>query len=177
MKKYTTYLVESILVIGIVIFIFCNYDLYEQSKLSDRPFDPNVWGTVSDWCLVIVTALTAIYLIKTFKAQQKNRLIELMPNFELVLENDRYMIRLSNATAFNIRVFYHVKEKQVAKSISVWHTYHNPVYAHSVPESNIGDNLKKYSTIFFEDGDENSYTQTIYHTEKVLIIHPPKIKQ
>ncbi|MCX2473550.1 hypothetical protein OQZ33_04315 [Pedobacter sp. MC2016-05] len=36
------------------------------------PFYSPVWGTVSDWTMVIVTTLTVIYLIKTFKAQSKS---------------------------------------------------------------------------------------------------------
>lgn len=34
-------------------------------------FNPNVWGTVSDWCMVIVTTITALYLYKTFKSQRE----------------------------------------------------------------------------------------------------------
>jgi len=33
------------------------------------PFEADVWGTVSDWALVIVTALTAIFIYRTFRAQ------------------------------------------------------------------------------------------------------------
>lgn len=34
------------------------------------PLEANVWGTVSDWMMVGVTAITAIYLVRTFKSQQ-----------------------------------------------------------------------------------------------------------
>lgn len=33
------------------------------------PFDSAVWGTVSDWTMVVVTFFTLLYLIKTFIAQ------------------------------------------------------------------------------------------------------------
>lgn len=33
-------------------------------------FNADVWGTVSDWIIVIVTSSTAIYLVKTFKSQK-----------------------------------------------------------------------------------------------------------
>lgn len=33
------------------------------------PFDPNIWGHVSEWLMVIVTSLTAFYLYKTLKSQ------------------------------------------------------------------------------------------------------------
>lgn len=34
-------------------------------------FDPNTWGTVADWLMVIVTMITAYYLYKTLKSQQE----------------------------------------------------------------------------------------------------------
>jgi hypothetical protein len=32
-------------------------------------FDPNVWGTVSDWTIAAITLITAYYLYKTLKSQ------------------------------------------------------------------------------------------------------------
>ena len=32
-------------------------------------FDPEIWGTVSDWCIVLVTTITAYYLYRTLKSQ------------------------------------------------------------------------------------------------------------
>ena len=173
MKKYITYLVESILGLGIVIFIYCNFDLYEKSKLSDRPFDPNVWGTFSDWCLVIVTTLTAIYLIKTFSAQQKIRKTELTPFFELYLKDDKYWIILKNGTAFNITSISETNQTPI-KAIPIWHTYYHPVYVHMPPTTNIGDKLEKKTIINFEDVTKNKYQQIIYQTEDILVIYPPK---
>jgi hypothetical protein len=40
------------------------------------PFSANVWGTVSDWIMVSVTTLTALFLIKTFKSQKKVQLMQ-----------------------------------------------------------------------------------------------------
>lgn len=39
-------------------------------------FDPNVWGTVSDWCMIVVTIMTAIYLYKTLQSQQEVQRIQ-----------------------------------------------------------------------------------------------------
>jgi hypothetical protein len=33
-------------------------------------FDANIWGTVSDWCMVAVTTTTAYYLYKTLQSQK-----------------------------------------------------------------------------------------------------------
>ncbi|HEY4323107.1 MAG TPA: hypothetical protein VGN20_03955 [Mucilaginibacter sp.] len=35
------------------------------------PFESDVWGTVSDWAMVIVTGITAIFIYRTFRAQLK----------------------------------------------------------------------------------------------------------
>lgn len=46
------------------------------------PFDPNVWGTVSDWFMVSVTVITAYYLCQTLNSQKnvqktQNKLFEI----------------------------------------------------------------------------------------------------
>ena len=38
---------------------------------SFGPFESDVWGTVSDWAMVIVTTLTAIFIYRTFREQLK----------------------------------------------------------------------------------------------------------
>ncbi|MBU7569984.1 MAG: hypothetical protein KAF41_04970 [Flavobacterium sp.] len=40
------------------------------------PFNSDVWGTVSDWTMVIMTGLTAYFLIKTFREQKRATDIE-----------------------------------------------------------------------------------------------------
>ncbi len=53
------------------------------------PFDASVWGTVSDWVMVSVTILTAIFLIRTFKSQKK---VQIMQQSITDIENERYRI-------------------------------------------------------------------------------------
>jgi len=49
------------------------------------PFDPAIWGTASDWIMIAVTFFTAIYLVKTFKSQEKiQELQEQLHNYESV---------------------------------------------------------------------------------------------
>lgn len=52
------------------------------------PFQVEIWGTVSDWILTIVTAITLILFYKTFKSQilVQNNQIEL-----LKIEIDRFL--------------------------------------------------------------------------------------
>lgn len=43
---------------------------YPRITMFDIPLKADLWGTVSDWTMVIVTGFTAYYLVKTFRAQQ-----------------------------------------------------------------------------------------------------------
>lgn len=67
-KKYE----NSALILNGLIMIACgailidklNYLITEDKKLS-----PEIWGTVSDWFMVLVTLVTAVFLYKTLKSQ------------------------------------------------------------------------------------------------------------
>lgn len=87
------------------------------------PFNAEVWGTVSDWAMVAVTALTAYFLVKTFSSQQKVQMlqqtmtdiekeryrVEYLPKFEIAAAN------VNNATdGKTIRSTVHFKLKLIA---------------------------------------------------------------
>ncbi|ERJ61318.1 hypothetical protein [Sphingobacterium paucimobilis] len=44
---------------------------YPESEYLKVPFKPEAWGNIADWAMVTITLITAIYLIKTFKSQNK----------------------------------------------------------------------------------------------------------
>ncbi|SKC06479.1 hypothetical protein SAMN05660841_03965 [Sphingobacterium nematocida] len=44
---------------------------FPESEYLKVPFTPDAWGNVADWTMVIITIITAIYLIKTFKSQRE----------------------------------------------------------------------------------------------------------
>lgn len=53
-----------------------------KENINMLQFDPEIWGTVSDWLMVAVTMLTAYYLYKTLKSQKEvqitqNKLFEI----------------------------------------------------------------------------------------------------
>lgn len=48
-------------------------------------FNPEIWGTVSDWVMIGVTVVTAVLLLETFRAQRKSN--------ELVMINHKRMIQ------------------------------------------------------------------------------------
>jgi len=53
------------------------------------PFAAEVWGTVSDWAMVAVTALTAYFLVKTFRSQQK---VQILQQDITDIEKERYRV-------------------------------------------------------------------------------------
>jgi len=97
-KKYSNHI---ICFAALFLVLFINF--YGTNDLFSFPFVAGVWGNVSDWCMVIVTILTAIYLVKTFSEQKKANDISLkiykrgiMPYFTVlrVQEEDRFYLEL-----------------------------------------------------------------------------------
>lgn len=77
-------------------------------------FNPLVWGTVSDWVVVLVTALTARYLWKTLQSQLKVQ--ELQGKITLI-ENDRY--RQEHVPKFKFKIIDHELTKD-SNGVSAW---------------------------------------------------------
>ncbi|PRD56746.1 hypothetical protein [Sphingobacterium gobiense] len=56
---------------------------YPEVGMFDVPFKADVWGTVSDWAIVLITILTARYLVKTFIEQKNINKASLLPIFKI----------------------------------------------------------------------------------------------
>ncbi len=61
------------------------------------PFQAGVWGNLSDWVMIVVTTITGIYLILTFRSQQLLKKVELLkyvdsikPDFNLEVTSRNY---------------------------------------------------------------------------------------
>ncbi len=59
-----------------------------NSDLFEYPFLSGVWGTAADWTMVVVTALTLIYLILTLKSQRDIQRLQLKVTR---IENERFI--------------------------------------------------------------------------------------
>lgn len=68
-----------------------------DSDLNKFPFISDVWGNVSEWCMVIVTGFTLFYLVKTFRSQQAVQMLQLKVTS---IENERY--RLEHMPKFSV---------------------------------------------------------------------------
>ena len=104
-KKYIRIIVLSVILLFASAFIV----FYGTNDLFKFPFDSNVWGNAADWCMTIVTLFTAIYLVRTFREQQKitniehNRYLkEIQPVPEVYIKNNSVFIKFVRNQAFNI---------------------------------------------------------------------------
>jgi len=152
---------------------------------SFGPFQSEVWGTVSDWVIAVVTSLTGLAIWLTFKEQlsvtrtQKNlldiELIKLREQFrtEILLTGgntwtdvNTIWINLTaiNHEAFNVRIinqpesdFKHefVNSQFDILRISDWKTIIENNVAHEDLEG------KYHILVLFEDASRNRYRQTI----------------
>ncbi|WP_185216178.1 hypothetical protein [Sphingobacterium mizutaii] len=163
-------LVASIF-LGIIFFIY-----YDANDLFRFPFNSNVWGTASDWVMVFVTIITAIYLIKTFREQktiskieQKRFLYSIMPKFILNVKHNKkgafndheYTLKLTANPAFNVDICTHNFGKHCVNQ-PIWETYHEEI-----------SDVWPGATIEFEDAVGNKYMQEIKNIgTELFITHP-----
>lgn len=56
--------------IFLFLFILCYCFFYKKVDLFEFPFKAEVWGNAADWIVILITALTAYQLIKTYKLQK-----------------------------------------------------------------------------------------------------------
>jgi len=63
-----------------------------MGELFEYPFYAEVWGTVSDWMMVIVTLVTAIFLYLTLKSQNIVQIMQ-QKQFEMELFKHRQSIK------------------------------------------------------------------------------------
>jgi len=95
------------------------------------PFDSNVWGNVSDWTMILVTAITGLYLIMTFHSQQKILLIEqsnfraqFLPELKAEIITTSIKVTVNKNPILNLRTFYH--EKNIYNYYNLYHHYGEP---------------------------------------------------
>tara|TARA_R110000850_G_scaffold162427_4_gene287106 strand:+ start:468 stop:1010 length:543 start_codon:yes stop_codon:yes gene_type:complete len=70
-------------------------------------FDPNVWGTVSDWSMVFVMVISAYYLYKTLKSQK-----EVQDTQNKLFEIENLKFREGNKPSFNFKISHRVPNNE-----------------------------------------------------------------
>ena len=83
----------------------------ELEAITHFPFYVEIWGTVSDWIMIFVTAFTAIYLVKTFRQQNTALEIEryrfsmsIRPSFSAKLNSYKPLIRIGEENKINVNL-------------------------------------------------------------------------
>ena len=71
--------------IAILLFVAAFIIFYDRYDLFRLPFDAGVWGTASDWMMVMVTFFTAMYLVWTFREQKKSNDIQIKKHLDSIL--------------------------------------------------------------------------------------------
>lgn len=169
-----------------------------SGNLLDFPFNVEIWGTVSDWVMVIVTAVTFFFIYKAFQQQQsllyyENIRFKLFIKPVLILEFKSKMKSLNKKGAFisfslkcNNHKMYLSKIEIQPKQINLdsdevifdfkgFLEVDEP-YFFSYPflefEKFYTDELISSSTIkvYYSDIFKNQYVQEFY------IVHSPEIK-
>lgn len=100
-------------------------------------FNPNVWGTVSDWIVILITTLTAFFLYKTLKSQNE---VQKTQNDLFHIENIRFIESIKPILKYS-----ESKDKNILKE------NHYDIF--SIEIKNISNNIAKGIKIIFEDKD------------------------
>jgi hypothetical protein len=97
------------------------------------PFNAEVWGTVSDWVIVILTFLTAVYLIRTFQGQKELFILQnntnqlehfkfkttIRPHFHIGIENSTDIVSKWKTEPFKVKLKGTITNHQGAKNITI----------------------------------------------------------
>lgn len=150
---------------------------YPEIGMFDVPFDSNVWGTVSDWVMIIVTSFTALYLVKTFSEQKRaNDLLyaqhrrKIMPKFQLdsrdiptIIENQHLTLTLLDNELRNLQVnHFSVDFQNIPTNIPLDVFPNNSItlVVGTISPFFIGQVLTV--EISFEDSEGNKYVQRLF---------------
>ncbi|SFH51528.1 hypothetical protein [Pedobacter insulae] len=151
------------------------------------PFDSDIWGTVADWVIACVTLGTGIFLVLTFKEQQKTNLFtrvqmkrQILPKFIIQHKNGHNELSLTNAPAIEINI-ESVKdgifENGFYEHLENFEVHHHPIVLPVLNEALIFDNGREdIINISFSDMEGSRYSQTIYYEHGEFFISIPKAK-
>jgi len=100
---------------------------YPKVGMFQIPFEADVWGTVSDWAMLIVAAFTAYYLVKTFREQR------IITQLEQKRFLDSYLpiLEVNNVSYTNIQSFSKTEFDIIIKSNSL----QNLKISHNFPDN------------------------------------------
>lgn len=112
-KNDSTILVISCLVIGFFagIAVVNNYVAISGELPNDGVFSMKAesWGTISDWLMLAVTFVTALFLVKTFREQKKMNDLQIENYRELILPRFSIWPNVYVKQETNGKLYYYIK--------------------------------------------------------------------
>ena len=129
-----------------------------MDELLEFPFRAEVWGTASDWTMVVVTGLTLTYLVRTLKSQQAVQLLQSKSNF---IQNELYRVANKPNFIFNLVKFKAVDDKETYFEVSIT-LNNNQANNFQTTLQCIGADVKSYKT--------TDLNILIFHPEHVTVL-------
>lgn len=170
-------------------FIAYCREFYAFSDTSIRPFAADVWGTVSDWAMVVVTIVTAYFIWRTLNSQvavqkaqsemlkieMNRRIAEIKPSFSFVsleeskFESDKLFLKLNKNDVYvaNVHLSFTIFSSNVSgasqkKSLSNAEVQSNDLrFTFVKGKINLNYNSLIILGLEFEDELGTQYTQMI----------------
>jgi hypothetical protein len=184
-KKYPIFVMLTC--IGIILSIIFNITAYYVPSIeSYSPFRVEVFGSFTDWLMVFVTILTAVYLVKTFRSQTEVNRVSVLPIFTIenignkdvgikhlkLVKNNAYYVAQGNTgeyfTIDNNSICFDVPVTSLMKEGEIRHLS-NLNYS-ATP-------YKAYLIFSFKDVYGNDYTQRIFYKGRGrYTMQPPVLK-
>ncbi|MBE8712513.1 hypothetical protein [Sphingobacterium hungaricum] len=153
----------------------------EQATFFLFWFNSNVWGTVSDWIMIIVTSITAVLLLKSFSAQKtsneisyKNYRKTIRPYFSVTIESEEFgvgnfkkflTLKVNDNNAFDLQVVEFKTDYIVTLDFIPSFMSTNQEYSVEINEkglTTINQEPEKIAMISFKDTEGNNYMQEIF---------------
>jgi len=194
MKKLQ--IIASLFIVCAIYFLlYILGKVFPNLEMFHFPYSASIWGSIADWIMIIVTALTAWFLWKTFQSQimiqqmqQKQLDIEyykhkkdIMPRFDFQVKKS-----IGKNTILNLDIFCrdaqaHIKEiichktESVDKKLTILENksmHANSALGYSL-QVNKEINFNVSISINYTDRDKNSYHQylLIFDVEGKVNIH------
>ncbi|MGM1429570.1 hypothetical protein ACS126_09945 [Sphingobacterium lactis] len=103
MKEFFRQYRKIAIIVGVAfaIFGFSFIICYDTNDLFRLPFNSNVWGTASDWIMIVVTIFTAIFLVRTFNEQKRSNDIQNEKHLKNILP--KFLIYQINSEKIDVK--------------------------------------------------------------------------
>lgn len=185
--------------LGVIGFVYYLLRVGFHSDLNDYPHDATVWGTVSDWAMVVVTATTAIVIWRTLRSQTKveevevrRHLYSILPQFHILnadrannpfasppvtlviacRENPIDDLALVDDSGGKVSMTTYPRGAAADPAFELEIGFRTPLPAYGTDQQ-INDTIRHIATFSFKDREGNKYKCEVKHGIKGYYLEPP----